>query len=172
MRCGEGLALEWADVNIKKRYIMITKSLSVAKARDEEGNPIKNVKMLNYAKTDSGYRKIPLNDKAIELIEQIVKFNKANKIETKYVISTETGNHVSYRNFQRKFDCMLGSLGFKHYGLHALRHTFASKMLRSKIEVSVVSKLLGHADINTTYRTYIHIIEEQKIEAITLIPAI
>ena len=29
------------------------------------------------------------------------------------------------------------------------------------VEISVVSKLLGHADINTTYSKYIHVLDSQ-----------
>ncbi|MEG0911635.1 MAG: tyrosine-type recombinase/integrase, partial [Ruthenibacterium sp.] len=50
--------------------------------------------------------------------------------------------------------------------LHALRHSFGSILLRDKVEIAVISQLLGHADISTTYNVYIHILEEQKIEAL------
>ena len=40
------------------------------------------------------------------------------------------------------------------------------------VDITVVSKLLGHRDIATTYNTYIHIIEEQKQQAMQMIPAI
>ncbi|MCI8983495.1 MAG: tyrosine-type recombinase/integrase [Hungatella sp.] len=45
--------------------------------------------------------------------------------------------------------------------MHSLRHTFASRMLTSGVDISIVSKLLGHSDINITYKKYIHILHGQ-----------
>lgn len=39
-------------------------------------------------------------------------------------------------------------------------------MLRHKVPVEVVSKMAGHKEIETTYRVYYQILEEQKYEAI------
>jgi len=46
------------------------------------------------------------------------------------------------------------------YTIHALRHTFASRLLKAGAEISVVSKLIGHADINTSYSTYIYVLND------------
>lgn len=40
------------------------------------------------------------------------------------------------------------------------------------IEISVVSKLLGHADINTTYGKYIHVVQNQIGQTAAQIPKI
>jgi len=48
------------------------------------------------------------------------------------------------------------------HGPHDLRHTFASKLIREHVEIKVVSEVLGHSDTGFTYRTYVHLIDEQK----------
>lgn len=65
-----------------------------------------------------------------------------------------------------------GNITFR--GLHALRHTFASKCFKAKpkIDVKIISEILGHSDIKITQNTYVHLLEEQKIEAIELLDAI
>ena len=88
------------------------------------------------------------------------------------MISTETGERISERSLFRSLDYVLGAIGEHHIGVHGLRHTFASRMLMTGVDITVVSKLLGHRDIATTYNTYIHIIEEQKQQAMQMIPAI
>lgn len=40
---------------------------------------------------------------------------------------------------------------------HWYRHTYATRMLRDKVPVEVVSKLLGHASLTTTIGTYGHL---------------
>jgi hypothetical protein len=43
---------------------------------------------------------------------------------------------------------------------------FASTLFRQGIKINVVSKLLGHKDVATTYEIYIHMIPEEMDEAV------
>ena len=58
----------------------------------------------------------------------------------------------------------------KIYGVHSLRHTFATLLLSNDVDIKTVSKLLGHSDISVTYNTYIHVIKEQEAKALEAIP--
>ncbi|MBQ6561651.1 MAG: tyrosine-type recombinase/integrase, partial [Paludibacteraceae bacterium] len=58
------------------------------------------------------------------------------------------------------------------YGIHALRHTFATLLLSNGVDIKTVSELLGHSDITVTYNTYIHVIKEQKKKALATIPSL
>lgn len=65
----------------------------------------------------------------------------------------------------RTFNCVMGVIGAKkNYTIHSLRHTYASRMLHNGVDISVVSKLLGHSDINTTYGKYIHLLKDQIVD--------
>lgn len=172
LRCGEAIALEWSDIDFKKRECQVTKNLMQAKARDKDGNPGKRQRRICETKTAAGRRIIPLNDKAIEALRQIQFYNKQMRIDTPYVISTETGERITDRSLLRSLDYALGAIGAHHIGLHGLRHTFASRMLMMGTDITVVSKLLGHKDIAVTYNTYIHVLEAQKQQAMRMIPAI
>lgn len=65
----------------------------------------------------------------------------------------------------------------KHAGIdkpltiHQLRHTFATRALKAGVAISVVSKWMGHANISTTYNTYIHALESERAEAERLLEA-
>ena len=174
IRVGEMLALEWSDIDFNKKKMVINKTLTRAKSRDEAGNVIGKTKetFSSSTKTTSSERVIPINDVTIELLMQIKEYNKRNKIETLYVASAAGGGYVSERNLLRTFSSVLGVIGAPHYAIHSLRHTYASRLLKAGIHVSVVSKLLGHADINTTYKTYIHVVDGQMDEAIDLMPRV
>jgi len=45
-------------------------------------------------------------------------------------------------------------------GIHSLRHCFATHLLESGIEITVVQRLLGHASLSST-TTYLHVREER-----------
>ncbi|WP_256242103.1 tyrosine-type recombinase/integrase [Bacillus sp. V3B] len=39
---------------------------------------------------------------------------------------------------------------------HMLRHTYATELHEQGVEVSIIQKLLGHAQVQTTIQTYVH----------------
>ena len=48
----------------------------------------------------------------------------------------------------------------KKLGIHSLRHSFATLLLENAVEITVVQKLLGHANLSTTVR-YLHVRKER-----------
>ena len=48
----------------------------------------------------------------------------------------------------------------KKGGIHCLRHTFATHLLESGVEITVVQKLLGHSSLSSTV-TYLHVRRER-----------
>lgn len=46
----------------------------------------------------------------------------------------------------------------EHVHMHTLRHCFATELLRIGTPIEVVSKMLGHANIQLTFDTYAHLI--------------
>lgn len=172
IRCGEAIALEWSDIDFENRICRINKNFTLVKSRDKNWNAGKRQKLVSETKTAAGVREIPLNDRAVEMLEQIQNYNRKRGIETPYVISTDSGAQISERSLFQSLEYALGAAEIHHIGLHGLRHTFASTLLRKGVDITVVSKLLGHRNVTTTYNTYIHIIEEQKRNAIKAIPSI
>ena len=50
--------------------------------------------------------------------------------------------------------------GIPEVSIHGLRHTHASLLLFAGVSIASVAKRLGHASMNTTEKTYLHIIQE------------
>lgn len=171
MRMGELLALRWDnDVDLENKVLTIHNNLTFVKDRTGE----KNYKLLEQdsVKTDAGQdRSIPLNDQALEALLDLQKVTG----EQTYVMTTRNGTHVSPRNIDRIFRRIATASGLpedKIYGIHALRHTFATLLLTNNVDIKTVSDLLGHSDVTITYNTYIHVIKEQKKKAISTIPTL
>ncbi|MFG2003113.1 tyrosine-type recombinase/integrase [Spirillospora sp. NPDC048911] len=56
--------------------------------------------------------------------------------------------------------------GVHSYTPHALRHSFATRLLRAKVPMEIVAELLGHSDAQTTHSTYSHLSVEDHRRAL------
>lgn len=165
MRVGEALALEWEDVDFDKRTISITKDLAQIKNRNKDGNNYVYV-VQQKPKTKGSVRVINMNSGAMEALQRLKKINGMFK----YVLANSTGHHTTHRTFDKAFRSIQKHCGISpQVGVHALRHTFASILFKNGIDVKTVSAILGHASTSITYNTYIHLINEQKVEAMKII---
>ena len=88
----------------------------------------------------------------------------------KYLMTSTNHNHIRPSRLDTTFNRLLNAAGLKgkneSYGVHTLRHTFASMLFDKGCDVKVVSELLGHANTKITENTYIHILNKHKIKAI------
>ena len=53
--------------------------------------------------------------------------------------------------------------------VHGLRHTHASLLLFAGVSIASVARRLGHASMNTTQKTYLHIIQELENKDVDLV---
>jgi integrase len=166
MRISELLGLKWEDIDFEKKEMTIFNSVVLVKDRSKNAKTVYKLLEQNSTKTRSGDRVIPLSKKALEALQEIKKINP----NTKYVMSTASGKIMYHRGVDRMFRNIQTRCKFKTAsGVHSLRHTFASMLFRKGVDVKIVSELLGHADVATTYNMYIHLIKEQKQEAVVLL---
>lgn len=59
--------------------------------------------------------------------------------------------------------------GLPHINPHAFRHTVASVLIAEGTDVVTVSKQLGHQKISTTEDFYLHLIERNKEQAVSVL---
>jgi len=64
--------------------------------------------------------------------------------------------------YHRDWKNLLERAGLAEYGFtfHALRHTFATTLLRQNVSPKIVQHQLGHATISQTMDTYSHIMPD------------
>lgn len=166
LRLGEALALELVDIDRHRKKVMINKTLTTIKERNEKKQPIRSKLSIHSPKTKKGIREVPLNDMALEALTLMEENNAKLKIESKYIFCSDKGTLINERNAFRAFDVILKNARTEHYGPHALRHTFASILLRKTKQIEIVSAILGHSNTSVTYNRYIHVLEEDKVKAL------
>ena len=66
------------------------------------------------------------------------------------------GDNMKLRSFQQTFWRICEYVGVPNYGLHSLRHTFASRLISRGVPPKVVSQLLGHSSVVFTLNRYVH----------------
>lgn len=171
LRMGELLALKWdEDIDFENKTLTVHKNISLVKNRKEDHEKKYELLLQDSVKTDAGQdRSIPLNEQAINALLDL----KSVTGNSPFVMTTKNETHVSPRNIDRIFRRIAKAAGFeeeKIFGVHSLRHTFATLLLSNGVEIKTVSELLGHSDVTITYNTYIHVIKDQKRKALAAIP--
>lgn len=165
LRFGELTALQWKNVDLRKKNIFITRNMPIIKNRDKNDTK-KYILDETSPKRKSSERYVPLSNKAIE----ILKYFKENYPSKKddFVFKNDNNELANRRNVARTLKAMLKSAGCSVIDAspHDLRHSFGSELIKNGVDIKVVSDLLGHKDIQTTYNIYIHILSEQKVNAI------
>ena len=170
LRIGEMMALKWKDVDLENKFIYVKGSLSEIKNRDAKNDEDKKyIKDTTTVKTKSGIRSIPLADRAIEMLNLLSNKSPNHKLEDNVFVN-KNGSVVNRGNVTRTLEAMLtrANCDVKKCGLHSLRHSFGSFLILNGVDVKVVSTLLGHKDVTVTYNVYVHLIEQQRIDAVNI----
>jgi integrase len=74
-----------------------------------------------------------------------------------HVFTTEKGTPLDTRNVTRYFQLAIRRAGLPHQRFHDLRHAAATVLIEQGIDLSIVSRMLGHADLATTADVHAHL---------------
>ena len=156
-RTGEVRAFRCSDYNPEKKQLMVNHTLSK-----------KNV--LKPPKTVSSKAPIDLdenlNKKILTLINELKQQNGFN--ENWYIFGGE--NPISAHALDSNKNKYFALAGIKkHLRLHDFRHSCATWLHSIGIDITVISKILRHANIGETMKTYTHLFEKDYIKSLELI---
>jgi integrase len=108
--------------------------------------------LIHLKETKSGKgRKIPVNDRLAEILQEL---RRGNQLKSPFVFLDARGRQLI--DVKSPFAGALRRAGIENCTFHDLRHTFASHLVMSGVDLSTVQRLLGHASITMTMR-YAHL---------------
>lgn len=164
-REGELIALSQAGIKTvnDRRVYHISETVSTVQNRTKNADT-KTKRILTAPKYPRSVRDVPLNKEADLCLQLMLDTYGPSKVREDLIITTKSGLLPTARNIQLTLDRILKKAGLPHYGTHALRHTFATRLLRqtkSHQELKAVAELLGD-DYKVVVQTYLHTEEEGK----------
>lgn len=159
-RIREALAVRYDDIDLKNKTITINKQVGYTLDIEEP-------------KTESSNRILSLEKRVLQSLKEHKARHEEEMREkgysTEYVFTTTTGNFYDYGNLHREVKPLLEALGITFEGFHAFRHTFATLLAEEGTNIEVVSKLLGHSNIQSTAKYYVGVSDARKKKAISML---
>jgi len=129
MRKGEILSLQWeSNIDLKHGFILLDQGMT------KNGNR----------------REIPINDTLRGVLQGLTR-----RLDIPHVFYDQ-GTGKPFKNIKRSFNTALRRAGIRDFHFHDLRHTFASHLVMAGVDLTTVSRLLGHKSLNMTLR-YSHL---------------
>lgn len=151
MRFSEAIALTPADFDFSRQTLSINKTWNY-----KEGGGFQPTK------NKSSVRKIQIDWMIVSQFSALIKNMPVDKpIFVNDIIFNSTVNAVLSRHCKK--------LNIPVITIHGLRHTHASLLLFAGVSIASVAKRLGHSSMNTTEKTYLHIIQELENRDVDLV---
>lgn len=147
MRYGEIVGLTRNDFNFNENIITINKTWDYKKGNGF--GPTKN---------QQSERILPVDPKVMGLFKEWFEVEKDNELGLVFFSPHSKSKVIVNGTTNKVLANLLKKLEIENVTMHALRHTHSSILLLHDVSVYYVSERLGHSDINTTLKTYTHIL--------------
>lgn len=148
MRIGEVCALQWGCIDLSEGLIHVKQTLQ--RIYTKENGIGKSKVIVTAPKSFRSNRYIPLPEKYLPILK------KHQEGPAAYLLTGSEDKFIEPRTLREYYNRLMKSNGTKYVTFHGLRHTFATRLVEAGCDYKTISELLGHADINTTFRTYVH----------------
>jgi integrase len=164
LRRGELMGLQWGDVNLDAGRLEIRRAVEKTKAHGLQLKP---------PKTKRGRRGITLPAYAVEVLKQ----HRTKQLATRFalgigklpmdafVFGNVDGTIRDPDRMTQDWKRFTAVRKLPRVTLHGLRHTHASALLASGIDVVKASHHLGHASPKVTLQVYAHLFSDDDTDA-------
>lgn len=168
LRPSELLFLEWEDVHLDKRYLIVQGAITGQQTKEEE----------LLTKTVSSKRMVYLSDEAIKYFKQ--QFHLTGARKGKVFLNKD---NKPYKSAQSIRDCLWRKLfdlakkqtykyklGVRYRSMYNLRHSWASiNLSQSRLPLVFISKQMGHRDPSITLKAYSTFVSSSEDEVFTML---
>ena len=173
LELGQTIGWEWFVLRVAKTGLRFSEALAVTPSDfDFTRQTLSVSKTWDYkngggfvpTKNRSSVRKVQIDWQLIVQFSVLIKGLPENEplfVTPGRAIYNSTANDVLARLCKRA--------GVPVISIHGLRHTHASLLLFAGVSIASVAKRLGHASMNTTEKTYLHIIQELENKDVDLV---
>jgi len=163
MRRGELLALRWGDIDFEKGLLHVRRSVNfVSGLGYKEGEP----------KTRASRRDIMLPDVTVEALKVHRALQERARIkmgkkwrEQGIVFCNIYGGFFNPSRVTALFQGLLKKAGLPYMRFHDLRHSAATILRASGVDLKTIQELLGHSTIATTADIYSSVLPSERREA-------
>ena len=163
LRVGEALALMWENVDLEKKMIDIRHTIDYSSAS------LKDFK-ITAPKTSNSYRKISINSRCIEIINEMKILNEDFNLNAKkFIFLNSQGrliNHNLLNIYIKKIGVLSGLKGKnpRDFSSHMFRHSHISLLTELGIPVKAIMSRVGHINEKTTIQIYTHVTKNMELD--------
>lgn len=174
LRKGEVLALQWSDVDFKRKVISVNKTLQRVGT---------NLYQVKSGTKNNKTRIVSVPDYLLNFLVNLKKSN--NSTDNDYISCQINGsihtpsswtqvwksyntqlNYIRYAELNPNTKSIFSPDGtpqvLEKINAHQLRHTYATMLYKSGVDLMTASSLLGHSDVKLTLNIYTHLDEKFK----------
>lgn len=143
LRASEAMGLRWQHIDLRRRRITV----EIRRHGREIAPP----------KTGRSRRIVPISARVAKMLRAEAK-RQGGPLPEAFVLLSPQGRPLDHHNFMRRtFRPAREAAGVEWAGLHTLRHTCATRLIRGGATALQVSRFLGHASVAFTMETYVHL---------------
>jgi integrase len=135
LRRGEIAALEWGDIDLKKRQLCVRRSVWKGQTSTPKGGRL---------------RYVPLTERLTTAL------HAASRFPGQLLFCDQEGKAVSEKVIADHVEHAASAANLTRRGVHVLRHTFCSHLAMRGAPARAIQELAGHSDLRTTQR-YMHL---------------
>lgn len=171
MRIGELCGLTWEDINFRDKRLHVRHTLCYF----SKGG--KYVFEMHDTKTNNGERVIPLTEKAVKSLKKqkirkqeiILKGKMPVEGYENLVFVTRNNRPTQQFIIQECMNLIIQRIqkvneNFEAFTPHTFRHSFATRAIENGMQPKVLSKLLGHGQLQITMDLYCHVMDDILVE--------
>lgn len=164
MRRGEILGLRWSEVDLDRKRVSVTQTLSMLR----EGEPV-----FAPPKTEKSRRGIRLPEIAVEALGRRRAEQAQDRLlcgpgwkDYDLVVTRGDGRPPNPDVFSARYRRVVERLQIPQVTFHDLRHSHSTFLLLGGVDLKRLQRRLGHASIRTTGDIYSHLLEGDEDEQV------